>query len=225
LIAIDAVNHDSDNKAPGNGPVNPGSENPAGLLFYARLRTTENGISRTNDFASDVSWLCSEQAPDNWREPTANVSNWRKADKLGDMGLAPWRVSREQFTAKFAAAYPGQVRASLVAADTLLLALGRPNREQIVTCRASAATTLQAVELTNGETLSEVLKRGAKHVCESSPSSEALVNALFENALGRKPTKGELKTAADAIGRPVDPSAVEDVLWTLAMLPEFQLIY
>ena len=54
-----------------------------------------------------------------------------------------------------------QIRASLVAADPLAVALGRPNREQVVTSRPTVATTLQALELTNGETLAKILHRGA----------------------------------------------------------------
>ena len=38
---------------------------------------------------------------------------------------------------------------------------GRRDREQVVTQRATAATTLQAIELTNGATLHEILARGA----------------------------------------------------------------
>ncbi len=59
---------------------------------------------------------------------------------------------------------PGKVRAALVAADPLLVALARPNREQVVTTRPTTATTLQALELTNGETLADVLKRGAENL-------------------------------------------------------------
>src|SRR5205823_11742018 len=52
-------------------------------------------------------------------------------------------------------------RAALALADPLTRALGRPNREQVVTERSSVATTLQAVELTNGRTLAAMLAEGA----------------------------------------------------------------
>src|SRR5207247_1958951 len=52
-------------------------------------------------------------------------------------------------------------RAALVNADPLLVALGRSNREQVVTDRPKTATTLQALELTNGTPLSTLLERGA----------------------------------------------------------------
>jgi hypothetical protein len=42
------------------------------------------------------------------------------------------------------------IRAGLVPSSTLQTAMGRPNREQVVTVRNSVATTLEALELTNG---------------------------------------------------------------------------
>ena len=63
-----------------------------------------------------------------------------------------------------------QIRASLVAADPLTVALGRPNREQVVTSRPTVATTLQALELTNGETLAKILHRGAEQLAAADPS-------------------------------------------------------
>jgi hypothetical protein len=44
-------------------------------------------------------------------------------------------------------------------------------------------------------------------------------------ALGRDPSSGEMKLAGDLLGHPVQAEGVEDFLWSLAMLPEFQLIY
>ena len=61
------------------------------------------------------------------------------------------------------------IRAALVAADPLTTALGRPNREQVVTVRSTAATTLQGLELTNGETLAHILERGAKPLLALEP--------------------------------------------------------
>src|SRR5690606_1057152 len=71
-----------------------------------------------------------------------------------------------EFTFVGADAVPpaGTIRASLVAADPLMTALGRPNREQVVTTRASAATTLQALQLINGETLALRLAQGAERI-------------------------------------------------------------
>ena len=133
----------------------------------------------------------------------------------------------EKAAAKFEASTESSVvRASYVAADPLAVALGRPNREQIATTRASAATTLQALELTNGETLNTILKRGAEKLLSGNkrPPDE-LVTDVFVKSLGRHPTSDELKLSAELIGSAPQPEGVEDLLWSIAMLPEFQLIY
>ena len=124
------------------------------------------------------------------------------------------------------AAVTNTVRASLVPADPLAVALGRPNREQIVPVRQSAATTLQALELTNGETLSRLLARGAEKLLATPPASNAvLVEQIYRKALGRAPTKAEEQLATGLLGEPVNKEGVTDLLWAVAMLPEFQLIY
>jgi hypothetical protein len=221
-VAIDGVNNLPDNIEPKTANPPAGTENPAALLFYVRLRQGQ----KTNDFASDASWLCSAAKQKNWEQPDFTPAEWKPAIKLGEMGMAPWRLTREYLTTKFAAAYPGKVRASLVAADPLLVALGRPNREQVVTTRPSVATTLQALEMTNGETLTDILKRGAKTLfADSSAAQGKLVPALYEKALGRQPTSAELKIAHEMLGQPADAAGAEDLLWTITMLPEFQLIY
>lgn len=119
------------------------------------------------------------------------------------------------------------VRAALVTADALQVALGRPNREQVVTSRASTATTLQALELTNGSELAETLRRGAEKqfAGTNTVAGRELAQQLYAKALGRKPTGKELRAAREILGQPAQPAGVEDLLWALAMLPEFQLIY
>ena len=117
------------------------------------------------------------------------------------------------------------IRASLVAADPLTVALGRPNREQVVTSRPTAATTLQALELTNGGTLARLLARGAERLLAAQPTPGPLIDGLYQQALGRPPTVPERAVAAECVGQPATKEGVEDLLWTVAVLPEFQLIY
>jgi hypothetical protein len=52
-----------------------------------------------------------------------------------------------------------------------------------------------------------------------------LVVTLYERALARKPTREELRLAEEMVGTPVKKEGVEDLLWAMTMLPEFQLIY
>jgi len=117
-------------------------------------------------------------------------------------------------------------RAALVNADPLLVALGRSNREQVVTERPKLATTLEALELTNGKTLSSLLRRGAaRWLAEGPKSTDELVVRLFEQSLGRRPTETELRESAALVGSPPSAEGMEDLLWSVIMLPEFQLIY
>ena len=118
-----------------------------------------------------------------------------------------------------------EVRSGLVPADALATAMGRPDREQVVTCRASSATTLQAVELTNGATLANLLELAAFEFEDRPGTSEQLINLLYERAFGRLPTPAERKMAAGLVSSPPRRDGIEDLLWAVAMLPEFQLIY
>jgi hypothetical protein len=56
-----------------------------------------------------------------------------------------------------------------VAASPLTRALGRPIRDQVYSARETQATTLQALELVNGETLTHWLSRGARRMLDELP--------------------------------------------------------
>ena len=222
LIAVAAVNHTPDNKASRpEDKTNEADANPAGFIFAARLRG-----KTTLEVVSDPTWVCSKEKMDGWEKPKFNATNWLSAAELGGANMKPWTLAAKLDQALSLASVHGTVRSSLVAADSLMVALGRPNREQIITVRSSAATTLQGLELTNGETLNKVLKRGAeKLIANNKGFTSDLVSDLFMKSLGRKPAKNELKAAMELVGSPAQKEGVEDLLWSLAMLPEFQLIY
>ena len=116
-------------------------------------------------------------------------------------------------------------RAALVSADPLMVAMGRPNREQVVTTRASEATTLQALELTNGKTLANVLHEGADRLIQQNTRGPELVSSIYEQAVGRDPTQQEFELAQEWVGEKPTRNGVEDFLWAMVMLPDFQLIY
>jgi cytochrome c553 len=118
-----------------------------------------------------------------------------------------------------------RLRAALVPADPLMTALGRPNREQVVTVRTAAPTTLQSLELVNGATLAATLRKGAEHIAATPASRNRLIGTLFARALGRAPTAGERRVSAELLGARVSVEGIEDLLWSLVMLPEFQLVY
>lgn len=117
------------------------------------------------------------------------------------------------------------VRAALVRNDPFLTALGRPSRETVTTSRSSQANLIQALELTNGDFFHEGIKKAAHKWVSSGISGEQMVETVYRKALGRKPEQKELKLAVQQLGSKPDQEAVQDFLWAVAMLPEFQLIY
>ena len=117
-----------------------------------------------------------------------------------------------------------EVRAVLSRLDPLQLALGRPNRDQIVTTRDTLPTLLQALELTNGTTLDNTLKAAATKWLQAEPNPVAMASAIYQTALGRFPNQTERAIAKDQLGNKPTPESTADLLWIIVMLPEFQLI-
>lgn len=211
VIAVTAVNLQPNGRNPVAAELTPESDNPAGLIVYARVRAKDTVM----DFVSDASWRAVEAKAEG------------EVFELGGPDMAPWNIGKKflETAASQKDTLPVQ-RASLLAADPLMVALGRPNREQVITVRQSTATTLQALELTNGGTLANLLKQGASRLLtDQSAGSSTLVDALYFKALGRRPTAAERQVAEQLVGSPAKPEGVEDLLWALAMLPEFQLIW
>jgi mono/diheme cytochrome c family protein len=225
LIAVEAVN------ARGKPEDNTADQaNPAGLILYARIRQEPRDDDRRSevvlDLTTDKTWRWSAAKIDGWQKPEFAANDWQPAVELGQSEMAPWHLGNKLGAVISGAALRGQIRAGLVNSDPLMTALGRPNREQVITTRASAATTLQGLEMTNGSTLAELLKRGATELVErwSKPGRELVVE-LYQRALGRQPTGDELRLAQELVGSPLNKEGVEDLLWAMTMLPEFQLIY
>ena len=116
-------------------------------------------------------------------------------------------------------------RASLMKSDLLQRALGRPNREQIVSMRPNELSTLEAIDLSNGQALTNLLAAGAAKLKKRPWSSpEELARWLYLSALSREPAPAELKVAAGMVGAEISEQGVADLLWAVCMLPEFQTI-
>jgi mono/diheme cytochrome c family protein len=223
VIAIAGANSTPDLKTPVEGVApKPEGANPAGLIAYIRLRSKKEVL----DFGTDATWTFSKNKAKEWEKPSFAAIDWKPAAELGGASMAPWNAEKSLANTLSMAGEHQQVRSSLVPSDPLMLALGRPSREQVLTTRLQTATTLQAIELTNGDTLAKLLQRGADKVLgEKIKSTEELITKLYTRALSRKPTKDELASAKDYLGQSVSREGVEDLLWAVAMLPEFQLIY
>jgi hypothetical protein len=117
------------------------------------------------------------------------------------------------------------VRASLVNADALMRSLGRPNREQVVTTRPDMLTTLQALDLSNGQILTDTLSRGAANLIKEKPKAtpEERIEDVYLRALCRRPTVEEMAAAREIVGTSTN-EGLADLLWAIVMLPEFQLV-
>ena len=119
-------------------------------------------------------------------------------------------------------ATPSKMRSALVVCDPLMRSLGRPNREQIVTSRDDQLSTLQALDLSNGELFTNILGAGAKQQLARQESPHALIHGVFEFALCRRPTDQEFEILSKIVGKKPNLQSTTDLLWSVVMLPEFQ---
>ena len=116
-------------------------------------------------------------------------------------------------------------RASLVKSDLLQRSLGRPNREQIVSMRPNELSTLEAIDLANGQAFADLLGRGATNLLRRPwKSPDEFARWLYLSALCRPPSEPELKVAREILGPRLSEQGVADLLWAVCMLPEFQTI-
>ena len=103
--------------------------------------------------------------------------------------------------------------------------LGRPNRDQIVSVRPAELSTLEAIDLSNGETLAAALRTGAGKILQRKfDSVDGFTAWLYRFALDREPTGDELRAIREAMPQGLTQAGVEDSLWSVVMLPEFMLV-
>lgn len=217
LLAVRAINYPDPESDKGKKVQAP---NPAGFLLQANIRFDDG---RELILSTNSEWLCTDVNHSGWELKDFQVQNWRQATEVADLNAPPWN-----FHEKLVAGLiinEGGIRAALAMDDELTRALGRSNREQVVTRRDSVATTLQALELTNGGTLDSILKSGGDRWLKRGGSDPAeIVRGIYRQALGRDPTQEEQETSRELIGMPPDVQGIQDLLWVVIMLPEFQLI-
>jgi Protein of unknown function (DUF1553)/Protein of unknown function (DUF1549) len=197
---------------------------PAGMFFEARWTNLDREPA---SLVSDESWQWSEKLPDDRGKYKEPVDDWQAAARVRDQSTWMPRVeSKIALMFSRSNSVAGKMtRASLMKSDFLTRSLGRPNRDQIVSVRPLELTTLEAIDLSNGETLASILNRGAVNLLEREwRSSEVLVRWLFQFSLCRDPTAEELRTLNESIGTDLTVIAVEDLLWAIVMLPEFQVV-
>ncbi|MFZ2279705.1 MAG: DUF1549 domain-containing protein [Prosthecobacter sp.] len=204
----------------GKGP------NPAGFFFDARVRDT---AGKETAISSDASWEWTPQAPatKEGRIPAFDPKDWQPVTVVKALGAWQQTINAQapSLLAQGAAASDRMIRASLMKSDFLMRTLGRPNRDQIVTARPNELTTLEAIDLANGSILSTSITKGAQRLLAShAQSPAALITALYHQALCREPSASELATAQSLIGEKPTQQSLEDLLWAVCMLPEFQVV-
>jgi mono/diheme cytochrome c family protein len=133
--------------------------------------------------------------------------------------------SRRKSKAKVDSAQPF-VRASLVESTLLMRSLGRPEREHVVVSRPAEMTTLEAIEMSNGQPLSELIRQAAEQLLKDHPkwTAQDMQQYLFQAALARSPSANELAKLQKIADATELTSGIEDTLWCILMLPEFQII-
>jgi hypothetical protein len=212
----------------------------SGMAFY--LRANLSG-SAPIEVVSDESWRVRRAPEEGWDKKEFEPKNFFPPIKLPaeltpiDEGPSLPPIRRNDYSneaidlgptirpAAATAAQGGRIRAALQAADPLMLALDRPNREQVITSRSSVSTTLQALELTNGTALDNRLKQASQRLVERAAKDPSLfVETIYQHTLSRKPTDIERTVALEMLGPTPKPEGVADFLWAICMLPEFQLI-
>lgn len=204
-------------KNAGDGP------NPAGVFLEARW-LDEKG--KEHYFHTDANWQTSEQLPGKNGEFKGEVS-WTAAALASKPEIWMNRIGKE-LRSQLGLGMQSQnwmVRAGLRKSDALQRTLGRPNRDQIVTSRPTAWSTLEALDLCNAPALDKYLMHGAEEYENKGMASADLVDTVFLRALSRKPTVDEKSIAIEMLGNG-KPTAdrIQDFLWTVVMLPEFQIV-
>lgn len=209
----------------------------SGFAFFLHC-TLPDGRPAVN-LLSDETWRTRRNPEGGWTTAAYADTDWTRAQLLPpgvtpvdegpslepvtrkDFANIPVQIGSQLSAAVSTAAQPGRIRAGLLAGDPLQVALDRPNREVVVPVRANVATTIQALEITNGATLNAKLQRAAQRlVAKSEISGEA----FFRHALGRAPGGDESAAIREMLGPKPTPEALADYLWALVNLPEFQLI-
>ncbi|MDC0288322.1 DUF1553 domain-containing protein, partial [Rubripirellula sp.] len=206
--------------------------NLAGLFFEAQL-TLKDGSTIT--LASGPDWTYSDEGQIRQRVRTGKLKGpWKKVVSAGRPSVyAGVDAELRAGLARGAVGDLMMVRAGLVKSDFLMRSLGRPNRDQIVTSRPAVLTTLEAIDLSNGEILASALQSGGQTYADTDLSDQQLVQQIFIAALTRLPTSQELAVCLGALKTANAVSegemrsretAVQDLLWAVFMMPEFIMV-
>ena len=245
VIAISVMSHTEKGMNTTEREQHPESTNhlnrTPGMAFHTRI--TLAGKHAPVQIGTDSQWRVFRSPDATWANPRFDDKAWPAAVELPfgvppvDEGPSLDPVKRKDFAnipidlgpilrpAVSTAAHAGKIRAPLLAADALQLALDRPNREIVTPARITAATTIQALELTNGSTLDTRLQSAAKKLLpDVAKDPAAWIGRAYRMLLNREVAADEKQIALELLGPEPKSEAVADFLWAIVNLPEFQLI-
>ena len=208
------------------------SPNLAGLFFQAQLKLKDQ---TSITLASGPQWTYSDEKQIQRKARSGKFEGpWKKVVSSGRPAVyAGVNGKLRSGLARGTLGDSTMVRAGLVKSDFLMRSLGRPNRDQIVTSRPAELTTLEAIDLSNGETLAKALQTGAGKYVDAGLPDQDLVEQIFIASLTRSPTSDELAVCLDALKttqlQDVEDvsereTVVQDLLWAILMMPEFIMV-
>ena len=157
----------------------------------------------------------------------AEGKQWKAATEVHPYGKGPWKRVLDNAIESKTGTTPGAgppIRAALVKNDFLMRSLGRPHRDQVVTSRPAELTTLQAIDLANGQILADYLSKGARALEGQKKPAGERIDWLFRHALARLPSPSEKSILAEVASESAGNQEMEDLLWMVFMHPEFQII-
>jgi hypothetical protein len=210
-------------------PVDEMDNSPwsADLLDWLAHDFASNG----HDLKRTMRMLVTSQA---YRLPAIEPVPNQKPDKFIFQGPLTRRLRAEQFMDGLAqlgeaaappAKRPAFQRHGLKNLDRLMRILGRPKRDQVATSRDDRPTTLQALELSNGDIMHKAVQSVGNRWASGKRAPDQLIEDLFGNAFLRKPNAEETIAAKALLGETPNAANVSDLVWALVLQPEFQLIY
>lgn len=196
--------------------------NPAGLLFQLQIQYSDSTIV---EIVSDRSWITTaDTLVQGWKSLEFDDKDWDKAWQAGSFQKSYWGQLLD-FTFDNKHSNLKIARASLVQQDDFMKTLGRPVRENVITNRNPDNTLLKALLITNSTLFHEHISKGAKILQEETSSEvEILIDRLYQSILSRPPTRKERRLLQEALNQEDQLAALEDVIWTMFLLPEFQFI-
>src|SRR5262245_50845749 len=165
-------------------------------------------------------------------------NKWNEDDTINFSHASPRRLSAEQLAdalsvatdskLKFAGVPSGmravQIPDGMVKGNDFLLLFGRPKRQSACECERSSNMTLShALNLVNGETISEAVNSPSNRIAklaEKEKDDQKLVEEIYLSCLSRPPSEKELAavkfdSASDRL------EVAQDLAWALLNSPAF----